>query len=234
MTWRKYKRLLLVALVPLLVAGWLVSRFASPFEGSAVTCEESETFENCRQIGWEGPLYDSVKAEQSAWFHIGFPDQLEFPVFMSFEGSERFISGAKIVSVDPYYGNSASGQATLKSFIGRTANLHLGITQNSKSYIFPEGMALACNELDLPMPGQRFVAACFGDGWSGKFAFEVTGVGKDRLERLQLAVADELADIRRDYRIYQIVMYPIFLYLFLLVSGAIWLVRLASRYVRAG
>lgn len=232
MSWRRYQRLTLVLLVPLLLAGWLLGRAAESRDHLFVTCEESSTFENCRNVGWNGGLHDYVVKSHSAWFDIQLPDS-ETSSALPFSGSRRSFFGAEIVSAEPFVGNGPDAATLMSGLVGKRARVVLGVLQDERSNIFESGADLACNSLTFSNTSRLYQANCYGDAWSGPVTFKLAGTEQRRIESLRRAMQDETENQRHESRLFQLIVYPIFVYIFFVGSALAWLAVSAYRYVKA-
>ena len=234
MTWRRYRRLTLVLILPLLLAGWLTARAMWSHNDLFATCEEQSTFENCRNVGWTGSLHDYVIKSQPAWFDIQPAELDTSPAAMPFSGSRRSFYGAEVVAAEPFMGNGPAAASIMSETVGKRGRVLLGILKNERSTILDSAVDLACNSVSFSATPGQYEAGCYGEGWSGPVTFTLTGSEQQRMERLRQEVQAEIDKQHGEYRLFQIIMYPLFLYLFLIGSGLVWLGRVSFRYVKEG
>lgn len=240
MTFRQYRRLLIVLALPLLGIGILLAKFVYPYDGlQTFMCERRSMTEDwCRPTGELGEqLFEHIKATQPAWFDIQPSAYKEgAPYQLLFMGSRRIISNALITSVTPFAGQGPDAAAAMQKLVNRTAIVNLGIVGKETSYEIGEGglVGLYCNSLSLENAPRNYEANCYGEGWSGPVRFTTQGADQTMLDGLKADVDAREGEQRRDYRLYQIVTYPLLLYAFLIVSAVTWLIARATRYVRAG
>lgn len=237
MTWKKYLRLVLVSILPLMLAGYFAAKLIWPYEPSAhITCAPFLLTgqENCRNVG-DGSLYDSVKSEHPAWFDVHVGDYDEDAYLHDFvEASARIIPTVEIVSATPFFGYSPDVKSFMGSLAGRNAVMNLGIQDEERSLITDEVALLYCKNLQIGDGNEEYTSDCYGNGWSGPVTYRVNGAGKEELDSLITSIEEEIADRRNDYNLFRIVTYPIFVYTFFFVSFLIWLVARAVRYVANG
>ena len=234
MTIQQYRRLAVVAFLPLLLAGWIYAVIFEPFgEGPFVTCEYDDVFQhNCRSVGWAGGLHDEVLKSSPAWFDLQIPHlQDESPVSIHFQGSARSFYGAQVISATPYGSNAGDVGSNL---VGRQANVILGLDGDQRSYVSSDNLVLYCNSLNFEVKLNEYRSNCFGDDWAQSVSFALVGDGREHLNALKKAMIAEIDDNAARYRGYQLLMYPLFVYLFMLLSGLAWLTNKAYRFVKAG
>lgn len=236
MTFTQYRRLVLVAVLPLLAAGWIFAKLVVPYgQGAYITCEDDSLFgENCRNVGWEGSLHDSVIADHPSWFTIQLPEQDKMPseAYSHVTGSMRLIATNRIVEAKPFPLISEPGRVVMEGLTGKKALIQLGMTKEESSSVIDDIVSLKCNQLTFGTDSTIYEAHCYGDGWAGQVKFVAQGRTLDTLTNLRAEATKELDDARIDYRAYQIIMYPLFVYLFFIVSGLTWITRRTYRFVK--
>ena len=236
MSFSQYRRLILLAVLPLLGAGWLFAQLVAPYDRYIhVTCGQFLAVENCRNLGTGGNLYEHAKADYPAWFDIQLGrEETEASLNYTFEGSQRTVVGARIISASPFAGLGSDAGQLMGEFLGKTAIIQLGIDGGKRSFLLGDNAVIYCNSLDFGERSGEYDATCYGQGWSGSMGFFVAGESKEMLDKLRLSMQEEVKKWDRDYLIYRIVMYPMFIYMFLIGSALIWLARKSFRYVRFG
>ena len=233
MTRKQYLRLTIVVFAPLLAAGWLLGLYiAGSSERPFITCEENTTFENCRNVGWEGSLHESVLASHPAWFELR-PAEGVNSADLVFSGSKRVLNNSTILSTQPYALLPASAQSAMTELEGRVAAVQLGLSQDQKSQVSADRIFLVCNSLRLLRKIDEFESECFGNGWAGPIKLRIGGSELGRLSRLRAAIEEEIDDQSRSAIMAKLIIYPSFLYLYFALSALIWLTIRASRWVKA-
>lgn len=240
MTLSKYKRLCLVLVLPLLAAGWICAHAAWPYYPyQNVLCQPFLGSENCRPVGRpEDSFYKSIKKEgDKDWFDIWTYDE-HSPTSTFAEASGRFVGGAVITDATTFLGQPQEVEDFMKrNLIGKNAIVHLGIPTESarSSTVNATTVLLYCNDLHYGTEPGNYSASCFGNGWSGPVSFRVdSGPSRPMLDALQKDVWKLVEEKKSDFRLWQWVMYPIFVYGFLALSLVCWLAMRAVRFVRAG
>jgi hypothetical protein len=151
--------------------------------------------------------------------------------------SGRLIS-AKITGAIPYTGASVDEKQFLSRIQGIQALIKLGtLGKDEPLPMLGAGNTLLvyCNDIDFTeTPGNFANAHCFGKGWGGVLKFEALGPGKEMLVDLGTSIDGEVARGQTDYRLYQVFDYPLFIYLFLLLSLLAFLASRAIRFVKNG
>lgn len=236
MTWRKYRRLLIVISLPLLIAGGIFFSTAvpAPFYASIICTQPLPNYENCRTTDGVGePFDESIRSKSRSWFDVQLAsyDQNKFPTaFVS--ASPRLIEGAQILEVTPYAGANTgpgSGIEALSTPTGRSISIALGVEPNGArdAYLY----IIGCNELRFDKQSSTFTAGLCGlpDGVASiRFSTDDQSLGE-----LAKAVNEEVASARTDLIFHYLLGVPVFLVLFLVLSGLAWVVRRAWLYVAA-
>lgn len=231
----KYKRLFIVSFIPLMALGFLTARFVFNQSGmrySFVTCAPFISLENCRQVGDpDGGLYKRVISEHPAWFDVEVGDyDADAPYRNFISASTRILSDAQIVRAFPAPGSAS----VMESLPGHRAIIKLGIEEGERSFIQDGIYVLYCNSLKFESKGGEYTSYCFGDGWSGMVTYQATGNSRDQLDKLLSSIREIDSQRRSEYNIFRVVMYPLFVYLFILVSLIVFIVSRAIRYVKSG
>lgn len=237
MTARKYRRLLAVLSLPLLVVGAIFFSTAvpAPFYASIICNQPLPTYENCRTTDGLGePFDESIRRESPAWFDVYLADNNQSKLPTTFvSASPRLIERAQILEVIPYAGASTgpgSGIEALTAATGQSISIALGVKPNGArdAYLY----LIGCNELRFDKRSSTYTAGLCGvpDGLTSiRFTTD-----DQSLNALATAASEEVASARVDLILHYLVGVPLFLVLFLLVSGLVWLVRRAWLYVAAG
>lgn len=237
MSFSKYRRLCLVLLVPLLIAGYMCARLAWPFDHYVnVLCAPFLNSENCRRVGPpEGNFYNYVKKDAPAWVEIN-PSSRDFKsyVYPMAEASARMVFG-KVISAVPYAGHGPEVAAFMHKFVGKDAVFQLGVEDKKlRSLVAIDPPLFLCHTLSFGSEPGTYTGQCYGDGWGGPITFRADGPSRIMLDNLNASIEKEIRDTRSEYRWYQIVMYPIFIYGFLILSLFWWLTVKANRFVKRG
>lgn len=237
MTWSKYGRLLTVLFVPLLIAGVLFfTLVVRPPTYATILCAPAFSIENCRTTDGLGEPWDErLRKEYVAWFDINTRpyEKNSFP-YTIISGSQRLISGVRIVEVSPYPGTDdgpGSPIQRLRSLADEPISIKFGTNQADERPLDP----LGCNELDFQdYPVSYTAGLCGIPTGVARVKFTVDPQGNSQLLQLKQAVESETSDARQNLILHYALGAPIFLLLFLLISGLFWLIRKATSYVAAG
>ncbi|ANL74234.1 hypothetical protein AMC83_PA00007 (plasmid) [Rhizobium phaseoli] len=240
MTPRKYYRLALVSILPLLLMGVAISVFAFPYPRDAyMLCRPSTDLSAC----FVTTNFDRIDAQkefwsgQGAWFQVDDDKNTHWHLRDVIEAGGRGFRDAKIIQAEPYLGTTEKGMEVVKALPGKTAYFGLGIKNGQRSILTPENLMIACNSLDyLPTP-DSYASLCFGEDWVAQITYTIPDRGGEAYKMMQSlkAAITEARDQRRfEFLAYQILVYPSLVYAFFLISGIVWLVMMASRYVRSG
>lgn len=244
MTFGKYKRLLVVVSLPLLLLGYFLSEFVVPYPKFArLVCQNWGTMENCRNVGEPGEtFYDHTKKQSPAWFQVNGGPIDDTHVYYVVEGDARLLGRVTIDEVVPYLDIMNSQEpAMMEKLKGREAMMRLGIEKGQRSVDLGSEIFLYCHTLQLDMKPRPYIknpgpylADCVADNWGGLIAFTPGQEAGQTLALLRNAISEEVDKKERDYLMHRIVicLYP--LALFLILSGSVWVMRRAAAYVRAG
>ncbi|MFM0093395.1 hypothetical protein PQR46_41775 [Paraburkholderia sediminicola] len=172
MTFSKYRRLFLVLVVPLLIAGYICGRVAWPFDRYVnILCAPFLNSENCRPVGpTEGAFYKYVKKDARAWFSIN-PSSRDFKsyVYPFAEASARMEFG-KVVAAVPYAGNGPEVAAFMHRFVGKDAVFQLGVEDKKRQSIVDIDPPLFyCHTLSFGSEPGAYTADCYGEGWGAHY-----------------------------------------------------------------
>lgn len=245
MTFGKYKRLLLVVSLPLLLAGYLASVAAMPTRTMAYRlCQGLDNFENCRNLGEPGDaLYDRTKQQSKKWFQVNNSGMDGARDVYQVEANARTVGRITVDTVIPYNEliPNPEGVAQMQSLTGRPAILQMGIEDGQLSEDAGSEIYLFCHTLDFdkkPLewflkPG-RYTAQCVADAWGGYISFTPSREAENHLRHLQDAVNDEVSGRERQLLLEQVVLVVAPLVLFLVLSAVVWLTRRATAFVKAG
>ncbi|WP_209382096.1 hypothetical protein [Pararoseomonas baculiformis] len=230
----------MVLVIPLLALGFLTAKFLLPYERFVtVLCMPAFAggTENCRNVGpLNGALYEHVKKDFNAWFDVRIAPWDSNATITYYAGaSNRMVTTAEIHEARPFYWYGSDVANYMRGLAGKIAVIQLGIEGGRRSMVEGDQVFLYCNSLNYDLTSGSYWSDCFGNGWGGPVTFTVAG-RQDRamLDQLQAAIGREIERKEADYQLYQVVVYPIFLYAFLVLSALAWLTMKAVLFVRAG
>lgn len=239
MSTRKFRRLFIVSFVPLLILGVITAQLLFHYSGGRyeyILCDSFLGIDNCRPVGDpDGNLYKHVEGEYPAWFSVYGLDDRSAPLYNFIMASTRVVPGVQIVHASPFVGFGPEVASFMGSFAGMRAVVKLGIEKGERSIIISdEDIILYCNDLSFKAMEGEYTSRCYGKGWAGNVTYRATGVSRDELDKLLASINKTVDSRSRDYNIYRAVMYPIYVYLFLLVSFFAWVFLKAVRFVKNG
>lgn len=235
MPFGKYKRLLLVVSLPLILIGIVFGELISPYPNSFIflMCQRNGTYENCRNLGSrDGNLHQSVRKQSPAWFDVEDAPLSATSLSYYVQGDVRALTGY-VVGAAPFALNPPAAEITMNQLDGKNVNIILGIRPNEASSIVGDSILLRCNSVRF-VADNKFTSGCYGDGWNGRVTYTASGESADMLSRLRDGVNAEVGRFEKDRWMHRVVTYSMFLIGFLLLSGIVWLSRRAIRYVKAG
>ena len=236
MTAGKFGRLLIVLLIPLLIAGYATSLYFDPYDGyETYFCSP-----HCRSLGpMDGKLYDSVARDFQHRFSV-YVDNKESYLKHNIEAVLPTIRGAKILG--PISDTPNSGTSVLVDgydIVGMSANIIFGMAGNNS--VFGGTAHLYCGMLVLDtkqsgMTTGPFTASCHSDNpfFVQQLSFSVGGESQELLTDMVSSIWETIEQRELDYYIYKVVSYPIFLYMFLILSALAWMTVQAFKFVRNG
>lgn len=236
MTFSKYKRLFLVLLLPLLVCGFGLS-LLSPFDSDySVVCETVFRAEICKRTrGSESIEYKISKERYSARLFLVNATEPDAFIRPLVEASPRLLQKVRIVDFSPFkFTGSPEMNGKIQALEGRAGYLHLGVEAGKRSIIEDNEFFIYCSDLNIRLPGDIYESVCSGMGWQGHLKFKPLGESQEILQTLRTAIAQEIDRKKSDFVVYALIIYPFFVYLFLLLSLAIVLVSKAISFVKNG
>jgi len=223
-----------------MLIGYLVFGFFVRYETyDNILCENNLGGEFCRNAGdSDNTFYNHVKSRHKAWFDIGlapYPgsNQKNASIYFALQGASLYLDGGQIVDVMPYGGLGASAERLMKSLIGKPANAQFGVEDNNKSIVTTDGVIFYCNGLYFRETPDLYQASCGGDGWNGLFDLSFSNSSKLQLDKMKSSIMDRMAEKNADYFAYRLITYPIFFYIFLILSALFWAVKKAIVFVNA-
>lgn len=236
MTWKKYRRLLIVVSMPLLLASGIFfsTIVPAPTYATIVCTQWLSDSEKCRTTDGLGNRFDElIRRDYPAWFDVlAVPyKQNNFP-FATVSASQRLVERARILEVTPYVGTEdgpGSPIDLLRSRVGQEVSIVLGVESNQSRDGYLN--VIGCNELEFAPTALSYSAGLCGvpDGIA-RVRFSTTDNG---LRQLEAAAKAEIAAGRSNLILHYALGVPAFLVLFLLLSGLVWLIRRAWLYVAA-
>lgn len=244
MSFSKYKRLCLVLFLPLLFVGFIFTKIVFPYDKYFnIACEKSlSSSDICRDIGkTNGSFYEAtMKQSPAGWasIHTAFGEQESAPLHPFVYVSSRNLFEAEILAATPFSGDTRHDANFYKNLVGMKAIVKLGTRgseENPTVSMVEDKVMLYCNDLHFSdTAGVYKHSHCFGPNWGASIHFRVFGESQDMLEKLHASIIEEIQEKKFDYRLYQIVMYPLFLYAFFVLSLLVFLSVKAIRFVKNG
>lgn len=239
MSKRQFTRLFIVLFIPLLLLGFILGKAVFHNTGgwyAYILCIPSSSFENCRQVGDpDGNLYQLTKDYYPSWFDITEASyDSDAPLSNFIMGSTRIVRDATVIGARPFAGYGPETESFMSALVGSRVAVKLGMEKGERSIISNDGVLLFCNSLQFNNEADVFSSQCFGDGWGGVFDYSVSGPSLQELHRLSAAIEKEVDSRKTEYNLFRAVFYPIFIYLFLIVSLLTWLGVKAAKFVKNG
>ena len=234
MTSARYRRLLLIALAPLLIGGAIFAYYTSPFRsGNFIMCDNSYGEDLCRNVGgFDSPLLSVVRKNQESWFDIIGQNESGF-LSIYVQGSQRLLNEVTIPSASLLYKKPDEVPFYIKNLQGKNGVIILGISDPSqRSLVTDNKFLLYCNSLSLESGNDHYQSLCFGDGWNGLIEYSATGKTKDMLSALSSSISEAKAKLKNELILYWSITTPIFLAAFILISLVIFSLKKAYTYVK--
>lgn len=239
MTWGKYRRLLAVSAVPLLIAGGIFAMVnLNDQHYAAIRCENAGVFApNCRRLTYGDPLDTYIENKYPAWFDLKIVkyDENALP-FISASGSQMYLEGVEIVSVEAYIGTDESEGSPIAQLRDMASSrepisIIFGVNEDRPG----DPRSLGCNELDITEAPSTYVAGLCGvPGGGALVTFRPNAEGAAYLEELHRKAVSQVEEAKSQLMWSYALTIPVFLVLFLLMSLLVWAVRRAVSYVSAG
>lgn len=240
MSWHQYRRLFLILLLPLLLMGYVSSLTFIQIDYQSVLCDYRSTV--CHDGGHLFGRYHELQKSfvERRWFDVTpatAHHMLSSGNYLSVESSRSITVEAKIIDAG-LHGATHEELAKVKGIIGRKAlvtipstnSIGAEITKGISDY----GVEIECYTLRFEDEPGIYFSFC-GNGWI-KFTVSNNESRNDRayLDSLEAAINQQFDRAQADYREYQMVVYPLFVYAFLILSLIVWVIGKAVSYVRHG
>lgn len=234
MTNKKFKRLFIVLLAPLLFSGAMLAMFYNKSNQSIrMRCESGSYLgQICRVTDW-GEIDEHVAKDFPVWFDVNTRsyENNKFPKdYVS--ASVRKIDGVQILEVLPYAKMEDipnSSLNNLRSLSGQRISIIFGIENNEYRDLNP----LGCNELNFEEGrSDVFVAGLCGiPNEIVQVKFRVDPQGQKELVGLKNAIDEKIENAQHVMIINYVIITPIFLVIFLIISIFIFIIRKSYDYI---
>lgn len=235
MTKAQYRRLCLVLIGPLLIAGFICSNIFYPYEKSrTVHCHLSSGGETCEEIGpVDSPYHKRFEGRAESWFGL-LADGIEGPIRAHILASERLVNIDRVVMVMPTAFTPAGVVANVERVIGGKGTIFF-TSKPGASTFKPGDLYLYCSGLIMSSdtPG-TYGASCFQKDLALQLYFKPSAEAAVMLSEFESQYTAVAKGIEDNYRGYQIAAYPLFIYLFIILSLVVYGTRKAVNYVRLG
>lgn len=233
MTFSKYKRLFLVLLVPLLICGFVLSLFA-PFERQFfMQCEDIGGTNLCQTLGdSDSTTHKSAVARyKTPWFDL-HPGSTAYVRPYQISVSPRLLKSARITKVSALNGIEPGSQA--RGLVSKTGYIQLGYSKDKVSVFEADRFLIYCNSLYRETTPDTYSSQCSVGEWGAIVEYVVLDEAKSNLDGLQFSIDREIDRRKSQFAFYSVLVYPLFVYLFLILSLAAFLVSKAVRFVKNG
>lgn len=240
MTFGKYKRLLLVISLPLLLLGLIVSEVRPYPDTAFLICQNWGEKENCRNVGGpSGNFYKYTKKQSAAWFQVSASFLENKHVYYIVEADARTVGRVTIDDTHPYA--DALAPALMENLKGRSAILKMGINEGQRSVDLETEIYLYCYTINfdmeptphIPNPG-RYMAQCVANDWGGFVSIKPSPEAEQHLAVLRDSVAERADKIESEALIHRVGLTLSPLVFFLILSAVFWAIRKSIAFVRAG
>ncbi|MDT6938565.1 hypothetical protein RI570_00115 [Brucella pseudogrignonensis] len=233
MTFAQYKRLLLVAAIPLILLGVLATEVFLPLPRFAhVGCTKMGQ-EQCVNWGeYDSELYKLKKSQQAAWFNVINRDEKGSVNVLALAGIRMIMP--KITEVKSLITNDSEVHRSMERLIGLDVPVQLGDIEGRSKIDTTSKDRFYCNTLILENNADSYASACEVGAWSGSIRFVPNDNDRDMLIELQSALHEKQMQWDNVLIQARLVGYSIFLIGFLLISMIIWLSVRAYKFVKNG
>ena len=236
MTLKKYLRLCVVLLMPLLISGVAAKIYFDRHEFNVHIVCKSE-FPRCTSLKnskYKDKGIESVylALKEKDLFYI-FPQRiLKKNQFYEVYTTEILLRNAQFLDLELFTDMVDSEPQILaaKSIIGRTGHIFLGF-KNIVTVIDDRLLYLNCFDMNFNKEPNEYRSLCEGDGWRAKVTYRVSDT---TLDDLTDAIKKEINSRESDYLVYKILMYPLFIYIFLFLSLLVYITSKAIAFVKNG
>lgn len=228
----RYKRLVIVVAIPLLIIGAIFSYLESGFgRFQVIVCEISQGTEDCQAAGDPfGPSIYTLRYEGQGERFAIYPGNFSKDR-MLFQGSRRTIEHAWISDADTSRGGLMDNSVAPDELIGK----HVSISLNSDkddSVVFERGAHMRCHSLFFHEEKNSFSAWCRMGGWESNISFYTSDADLIMLSNLNIAMSKEANAAKRHMLWEWLATTPIFLFGFFVVSLILYLVHIAYVYIK--
>lgn len=243
MTLGKYKRLLIVVSLPLLLFGLVLSAVVVPFPRSVeIRCRGGEDFSNCYNDVRHARAFRGDGAGVTR-FDVEGPLSNDWILRYYVQAEAMVLRRVTVDTVTLYSGMGYPPEsfAAVRAMEGRSAVLFLGVEDGMLSFDNGTDLFLWCHTLEydgapgswLPQPGP-YSATCAGEGWAGQVTFTPGQEALRSLTPLRNAIDDEVGDLGFAFWAHSVALTLAPLVVFLILSALVWMTRRATVFVRAG
>lgn len=235
MSFKKYKRLLLVLFLPLIIAGFLFTKKSLEKESYAYILCNYKNSSICTFAGitGQGGYYDMSKKESYEWFDIKMAEiDDDGPVSPFVSGAEMVITSAKVIGVDKIWTQKSSLSEVIKERLPElNVGVILGAPKGLLSSFSDKGNYLTCNSLEYTDDRSVFISNCYSQDWSAKVTYRAYGESMTLVNEMRDSIVAISDDRNFQYRIMQLIAIPMFFYIFLVGSLAAWVIVKAVKFI---
>lgn len=228
----RYKRLVIVLAIPLLIIGAIFSYSESSLgRFQVIVCEISQGTEDCQAAGDPfGPsIYTLRYKGQGERFAI-YPHNFSKDR-MLFEGSRRRIEHAWISDADTSRGDLRDTSVAPDELIGKHVSISLN-SDNHDSVVSERDANMRCHSLFFHEEKNSFSAWCRMGGWESHIDFYTSDADLIMLSNLNGAMSKEANAAKRHMLWEWLATTPIFLLGFFVVSLILYLTHIAYVYIK--
>lgn len=233
MSRNKYKRLCLVIFFPFLLMGFLIAvKMLDTQRYAYIICSHVGD-SACQYAGSsDSGFYKYLKKSKDVWFNVLSEDKSDAPVTVFTEAAKLALPEVIIKSVSNVTGDKDTVDAINSRLPGLRSMVLLGVEENQVSTFSRVGNVLSCSTLKTEDEADIFTSLCYGRNWTGFITYQATGLGLSFINSI-ITSAKQIEDkANYDYKLSLIVATPMFIYLFLILSIAWWIVVKAVKFVK--
>ena len=233
-TVRKYRRLFLVLLLPLLISGLFFLKTSGAWDErySFILCSSEFDGENCRNVGpnIENSFYKEQRGRHFAWTDVSIPHSGSSITHEFVAISERLMPKLTVIEV----GSLLNSEQISSYLTGKEIAIRFGINEKDNLAIYTSPIVLSCNMLNFFEDVTIFSAYCYGEGWGGEVKFTAAGSSAQQLSNIRFAITKAIDEHRSEYFLFSTLLILAPLVLFFLGSALVWVAIKATQYVRSG
>lgn len=235
----KFRRLTLVLLLPLIIAGFLTAKFSLKHSYPSMRCANFSSGYSCESMDYESGRKNFFDSNEvfSGWFVVSF-DSLDekYNYFTTdLKSTPFFLKNVLVEGVNENLFLKQDTPKFLKDVLGEPVMVRLGAYEDDlPSGNYKDGAFLACNRVVLKGDSTKFKASCK----IGESAYNINLSPKnesyDDVNKFKGAMIEKMIELNEVRVTNYLVITFSYLALYFLISLIIFIIYKISRYVIHG